>query len=117
MLQCALLIVRFFFFNDTAPSEISSLSLPDALSISKLGENVAAVVVLRANSEATSDQLRQFARKRLAAYKVPSLIRSEPLDRKSTRLNSSHTSTSYAAFSFKKKKYTQPPTSTPHPHA
>lgn len=42
----------------------------------KLGENVAAAVVLRQNSEATSDQLRQFARKRLAAYKVPSLIRS-----------------------------------------
>ncbi|MGY8637488.1 amino acid adenylation domain-containing protein [Bradyrhizobium sp. 14AA] len=42
----------------------------------KLGENVAAVVVLRPNSEATSDQLRQFARKRLAAYKIPSLIRS-----------------------------------------
>ncbi|APO50849.1 non-ribosomal peptide synthetase [Bradyrhizobium diazoefficiens] len=42
----------------------------------KLGENVAAVVVLLANSEATSDQLRKFARKRLAAYKVPSLIRS-----------------------------------------
>lgn len=42
----------------------------------KLGENVAAVVVLRANSEVTSDQLRQFARKRLAAYKVPSLISS-----------------------------------------
>ncbi|MFK4505390.1 amino acid adenylation domain-containing protein [Bradyrhizobium daqingense] len=42
----------------------------------KLGENVAAVVVLRPSSEASSDQLRQFARKRLAAYKVPSLIRS-----------------------------------------
>lgn len=41
----------------------------------KLGENVAAVVVLRPNSETSSDQLRQFARKRLAAYKVPSLIR------------------------------------------
>lgn len=41
----------------------------------KLGENVAAVVVLRPNAEANSDQLRQFARKRLAAYKVPSLIR------------------------------------------
>lgn len=41
----------------------------------KLGENVAAVVVLRPNSAATSDQLRQFVRKRLAAYKVPSLIR------------------------------------------
>lgn len=47
-----------------------------ALPHEKLGENVAAVVVLRPNSEATSDQLRQFARKRLAAYKVPSLIRS-----------------------------------------
>lgn len=42
----------------------------------KLGENVAAVVVLRENSGATSDQLRQFARKRLAPYKVPSLIHS-----------------------------------------
>ncbi|MVT74322.1 non-ribosomal peptide synthetase [Bradyrhizobium cajani] len=42
----------------------------------KLGENVAAVVVLRPDSGASSDQLRQFARKRLAAYKVPSLIRS-----------------------------------------
>ncbi|MGY3235686.1 amino acid adenylation domain-containing protein [Bradyrhizobium sp. USDA 4448] len=47
-----------------------------AIPHAKLGENVAAVVVLRSNSEATSDQLRQFARKRLAAYKVPSLIRS-----------------------------------------
>ncbi|WP_027552763.1 non-ribosomal peptide synthetase [Bradyrhizobium sp. Cp5.3] len=42
----------------------------------KLGENVAAVVVLRPEADATPDQLRQFARKRLAAYKVPSLIRS-----------------------------------------
>lgn len=47
-----------------------------ALPHDKLGENVAAVVVLRPNSEATSDQLRQFARKRLATYKVPSVIRS-----------------------------------------
>ncbi|SEO02454.1 non-ribosomal peptide synthetase [Bradyrhizobium sp. OK095] len=47
-----------------------------AVAHQKLGENVAAVVVLRPNSEVTSDQLRQFARKRLAAYKVPSLIRS-----------------------------------------
>lgn len=47
-----------------------------ALPHEKLGENVAAVVVLRQNSDVTSDQLRQFARKRLAAYKVPSVIRS-----------------------------------------
>jgi amino acid adenylation domain-containing protein len=44
----------------------------------KLGENVAAVVVLRPEATATSDELRQFARKRLAAYKVPSVIRSVP---------------------------------------
>ncbi|MCG2631010.1 amino acid adenylation domain-containing protein [Bradyrhizobium sp. WYCCWR 13023] len=47
-----------------------------AIPHAKLGENVAAVVVLRDNSETTSDQLRQFARKRLAAYKVPGLIHS-----------------------------------------
>ena len=40
----------------------------------KLGENVAAVVVMRPGSEAALPQLRQFARKRLAAYKVPGLI-------------------------------------------
>jgi amino acid adenylation domain-containing protein len=44
----------------------------------KLGENVAAVVVLRADARATPEALRQFARKRLAAYKVPSLIRAVP---------------------------------------
>lgn len=47
-----------------------------AIPHAKLGEIVAAIVVLRDNAEAISDQLRQFARKRLAAYKVPSLIRS-----------------------------------------
>src|SRR5581483_242853 len=41
----------------------------------KLGENVTAVVTLRPNRAASPSQLRQFARQRLAAYKVPSLIR------------------------------------------
>lgn len=41
----------------------------------KLGENVAAVVVLRPNADTSVHQLRQFARTRLAGYKVPSLIR------------------------------------------
>ena len=41
----------------------------------KLGENVAAVVVLRPEAKVTPEALRQFARKRLAAYKVPSLVR------------------------------------------
>ncbi|WP_027579814.1 non-ribosomal peptide synthetase [Bradyrhizobium sp. Ai1a-2] len=41
----------------------------------KLGETVGAAIVLRPRSGATAHQLRQFARQRLAAYKVPSLIR------------------------------------------
>jgi amino acid adenylation domain-containing protein len=44
----------------------------------KLGENVAAVVVLRPNSEVSPHKLRAFARTRLAAYKVPGLIRIVP---------------------------------------
>lgn len=44
----------------------------------RLGENVAAVVVLRPGGNATPHQLRQFARKRLAAYKVPGVIEFVP---------------------------------------
>jgi amino acid adenylation domain-containing protein len=43
-----------------------------------LGENVAAVVVLRPNSTISTHSLRAFTRKRLAAYKVPGLIRIVP---------------------------------------
>ncbi|MGY3602902.1 MULTISPECIES: amino acid adenylation domain-containing protein [unclassified Bradyrhizobium] len=41
----------------------------------KLGETVGAAIVLRPQSGATAHQLRQFGRQRLAAYKVPGLIR------------------------------------------
>jgi amino acid adenylation domain-containing protein len=70
-----------------SPLEVEEalLSHPDVLEAGafaiphrKLGENVAAVVVLRPEAKATPDLLRQFVRKRLAAYKVPSLIRSVP---------------------------------------
>jgi amino acid adenylation domain-containing protein len=66
-----------------SPIEVEEilLSHPDVLEAGvfavphqKLGENVAAVLVLRHEATATPDVLRQFARKRLAAYKVPSLI-------------------------------------------
>ncbi|WP_142250626.1 non-ribosomal peptide synthetase [Bradyrhizobium sp. UNPF46] len=40
----------------------------------RLGENVAAVVVLRRGADVTPQQMRQLAASRLAAYKVPSLI-------------------------------------------
>ncbi len=43
-----------------------------------LGENVAAVVVLRPGANVTPNQLQKFVRERLARYKVPSLIRIVP---------------------------------------
>src|SRR5207245_9064915 len=71
----------FFFFNDTAPTEIYTLSLHDALPIS--------LHSAACPSNALARNL--YGTKRLA------------VDRKSTRLNSSHGSISYAVFCLKKK--------------
>src|SRR5689334_25447701 len=76
----------FFFFNDTATTEIYTLSLHDALPIS--GNVVDRVADER---EVVEHALRRNAELR---------------DRKSTRLNSSHSSISYAVFCLKKKKKT-----------
>src|SRR6266496_6023709 len=67
----------FFFFNDTATTEIYTLSLHDALPTSPICRG-----------------------------SRPCCVRSNiwPLDRKSTRLNSSHVEISYAVFCLKKKK-------------
>src|SRR2546430_11156026 len=73
----------FFFFNDTATTEIYTLSLHDALPILKQGDHLVASIPL-----ALSDaELLEFQE-----------------DRKSTRLNSSHSQISYAVFCLKKKK-------------
>src|SRR5260221_4117555 len=86
----------FFFFNDTATTEIYTLSLHDALPI--LWESAP----------------REFH----AGKSLPGTRRNRPLrDRKSTRLNSSHTVISYAVFCLKKKKNTNRQTATrPLPH-
>src|SRR5947208_8032043 len=79
-----------FFFNDTAPTEIYTLSLHDALPIFGVRAKIA-------------DELRPIARPTrwiLVAERVD-------LDRKSTRLNSSHQIISYAVFCLKKKKNTR----------
>src|SRR5436190_12193992 len=76
----------FFFFNDTATTEIYTLSLHDALPIYR-----------HARMAAFPD--RRVLRRQ--AERVPA-HRSQ--DRKSTRLNSSHTVISYAVFCLKKKK-------------
>src|SRR5438477_12575457 len=81
----------FFFFNDPAPTEIYTLSLHDALPISARS---AARFALRF---IFTSKLRMPGGKTTP----PPLMRR---DRKSTRLNSSHMSISYAVFCLKKKK-------------
>src|SRR5438105_14395751 len=83
----------FFFFNDTATTEIYTLSLHDALPIYHLSYNSDA----RAHLTEAPLNLGEPARQ---GPELPRLGRS---DRKSTRLNSSHEWISYAVFCLKKK--------------
>src|SRR5471030_3464389 len=85
MVYCLVLVFIsfFFFFNDTATTEIYTLSLHDALPISL------------ADGHAGGDHFGGKQRRRRR-------------DRKSTRLNSSHLGISYAVFCLKKKKRTHP---------
>src|SRR5215203_6220122 len=81
--------IFFFFFNDTATTEIYTLSLHDALPISSdQGVEIGAAFL---------GQVRTMLEQR-----APQSL--EARDRKSTRLNSSHANISYAVFCLKKKK-------------
>src|SRR3989442_15134412 len=87
----------FFFFNDTATTEIYTLSLHDALPIFPdffflLRQTLSRLF------ELAFQELGRALRLRLPCFKV--------LDRKSTRLNSSHVRISYAVFCLKKKEAT-----------
>src|SRR2546430_17696622 len=86
----------FFFFNDTATTEIYTLSLHDALPISH--HPLRDPLDLGRPGEHALHQLRQPAQG----------------DRKSTRLNSSHSQISYAVFCLKKKKKQRTCTATTH---
>src|SRR3989442_11657293 len=79
----------FFFFNDTATTEIYTLSLHDALPISASDT--------RPYSRAIPPSIPSSTWPRSTAG-------SRARDRKSTRLNSSHVRISYAVFCLKKKK-------------
>src|SRR2546428_9790229 len=80
----------FFFFNDTATTEIYTLSLHDALPISI----PAAVLLLVGIAMPVAEMVP------LHPYEYTDFN----ADRKSTRLNSSHDQISYAVFCLKKKK-------------
>src|SRR3989442_4170350 len=82
----------FFFFNDTATTEIYTLSLHDALPICDGHAVLTALGAPAAAQRADADD-----------EQPPVLGRDA--DRKSTRLNSSHVRISYAVFCLKKKKY------------
>src|SRR5690242_21933203 len=86
----------YFFFNDTATTEIYTLSLHDALPIWSPGHRAEPQGRLHA-AAGLSVRVAHDSRQRGAR-------RRNPGDRKSTRLNSSHMSISYAVFCLKKKK-------------
>src|SRR5205809_5786128 len=90
----------FFFFNDTATTEIYTLSLHDALPISQRPEHE----VARGDPRALPFSCHPHERPRLPPDARPRLRWPfERQDRKSTRLNSSHGYISYAVFCLKKK--------------
>src|SRR5688572_32497985 len=85
-----------FFFNDPATTEIYTLSLHDALPISV---HIPQVVP---GHRLVPGPVRQMAFQGQLIM-VQGLRVSPPADRKSTRLNSSHSQISYAVFCLKKK--------------
>src|SRR5438067_2893112 len=91
LMLCLSPITSFFFFNAPATTEIYTLSLHDALPISVR----APVPPPRRTSTLTLPPSPSVT----MTSACPSQI-----DRKSTRLNSSHVSISYAVFCLKKKK-------------
>src|SRR3712207_7545417 len=99
-------LCNFFFFNDTATTEIYTLSLHDALPISLRRAHALARGV-RAGGAAAGEP-GAGGQRRTAARAAPLVRPQRPdqgrADRKSTRLNSSHANISYAVFCLKKKK-------------
>src|SRR5256885_9677261 len=83
----------FFFFNDTATTEIYTLSLHDALPIcDRVSEEFLDFIIDHSKSCTAGEFINLLDENSLLTG-----------DRKSTRLNSSHLVISYAVFCLKKK--------------
>src|SRR3712207_7051753 len=87
-----------FLFNDTATTEIYTLSLHDALPIFPAAAPACAASLPRGLSPPLRRRRRRWSSSGWSASRV-----SRWTDRKSTRLNSSHANISYAVFCLKKK--------------
>src|SRR2546430_12595830 len=92
----------FFFFNDTATTEIYTLSLHDALPIYDPQPGA------RDRSGTRAARPRRYSHPQRKRTRLPGTE-----DRKSTRLNSSHSQISYAVFCLKKKNKKWTPHRTP----
>src|SRR2546422_2689305 len=87
----------FFFFNDTATTEIYTLSLHDALPIYTIHAGAGGLGRTRTGVAGALGVPESAVR----------VVARDVGDRKSTRLNSSHGYISYAVFCLKKKKTQQ----------
>src|SRR5438094_3140482 len=97
----------FFCFNDTSITEFSTLSLHDALPIS------AGPLRDRCHSRHDPPQRRRARGDDGGSSETDAIELAVIPDRKSTRLNSSHRTISYAVFCLKKKKTTMTTTTPP----
>src|SRR5690606_39719138 len=105
-----------FCYNDPAPSPIYTLSLHDALPICAVGRKVGdrsgrgAVAAPRLEALAIRAVIAigmNVVVHNVAGDKARAVVFRNRVDRKSTRLNSSHVKISYAVFCLKKKKKDQ----------
>src|SRR3712207_8964898 len=102
----------FFFFNDTATTEIYTLSLHDALPILYL-IFIFSLILVGIITKLFSIKLFSGINYRTSKWSImifadrfnnpQGMICNRCIDRKSTRLNSSHANISYAVFCLKKK--------------
>src|SRR3712207_9004400 len=94
-----------FFFNDTATTEIYTLSLHDALPISNgIASTSASIIAATLGIRELAD-IDEEATARIRKGHLLLAMFNALQDRKSTRLNSSHANISYAVFCLKKIKF------------
>src|SRR3712207_7414073 len=104
------MVCNCFFFNDTATTEIYTLSLHDALPISWIPSRESSLARAQKKSpdgaglDVMVVVVRSGCRLGVGGAGIGVKIDRGKKDRKSTRLNSSHANISYAVFCLKKKK-------------